>query len=324
MGSLRDIHTIIDGKGGDRITEKSVGLQKKRKETVSPIVEKNGAIDESLFYDESSLPHEALYKYYIALDKFGGDITTCGKIFVPSPWETNHWFLFIVDFIKKKILIYDSMRSVTTEAPKRALVSSLRLGLHESLQEGYSNQYKHDTDTFSIDVVNWCPQQTNNHGCGIYVTKFMDNIENLNPQFQLKELRLSDCNNNLIMAFEISPTRQNKNEIVIDYSILGLTAIIGSVKELELGNLWVAHKLFFPPPPSDFVIVVVGGALVKITRTSLKNLNRPYYSCPKNLVSDSLNVLVMNECPNIIIFFQPCKDGLPGVMKQKATTSSFS
>lgn len=92
----------------------------------------------------------------------------------------------------------------------------------------------------------------------------------------------------------------------------------------ELGNLWVAHKLFFPPPPSDFVIVVVGGALVKITRTSLKNLNRPYYSCPKNLVSDSLNVLVMNECPNIIIFFQPCKDGLPGVMKQKATTSSFS
>ncbi|KAI5657356.1 hypothetical protein M9H77_26149 [Catharanthus roseus] len=220
MGFVLDIRTAVDGKRGERITEKSVALQKKRKETVAPIVKKMVHI-----YDESTLSPEALYKYYVAVKKFGGDIVTCEK---------------------KKILIYDSMRNVTTKAPKKALVISLRLGLHESLQAGYSNQYKHYTDTFPIEVVNWCLQQTNNHDCGVYVIKFIDNIENLNLQFQLK-----------------------------------------------LGNLWIAHNLFFHPSPLP--LCGCGWRVLKIIKTSLKNLNRPYYSCPKISVSDNLNVLLINE-----------------------------
>ncbi|KAI5661985.1 hypothetical protein M9H77_21308 [Catharanthus roseus] len=73
------------------------------------------------------------------------------KICVPVYWEDFYWYCFIVNMTKQKILLVDSQRSIELIPRKKALVNSLRIGIHEALKAGLKKRYKLEIDKFPID-----------------------------------------------------------------------------------------------------------------------------------------------------------------------------
>ncbi|KAI5670665.1 hypothetical protein M9H77_11029 [Catharanthus roseus] len=81
-------------------------------------------------------------------------LSTWFQICVPIHWDKDHWFMFIVDILKYKITMLDSLRSCV--AGKKSVVNEV---VYLLLQKFTPNHSKHD--------------------CGVFLMKFLENASNL-------------------------------------------------------------------------------------------------------------------------------------------------
>ncbi|KAI5676143.1 hypothetical protein M9H77_07093 [Catharanthus roseus] len=83
---------------------------------------------------EKGNPPDKLYRYFLVKNEYGGNLISCEKILFPIHWDKDHWLMFIVDILKHKITMLDSLHSFF--AGKKSLVNDVRSGLHKALQHG--------------------------------------------------------------------------------------------------------------------------------------------------------------------------------------------
>jgi len=99
------------------------------------------------------------------------NIFALNKLFIPINIERNHWFCVVVNFEKKIIQCYDSIRG-------RGRMTEM-IYILQYLQDEWrsKNPDNHDLPQMSdwnlIDTTNDTPQQENDRDCGIFTCMFM-------------------------------------------------------------------------------------------------------------------------------------------------------
>ncbi|KAI5675243.1 hypothetical protein M9H77_06193 [Catharanthus roseus] len=63
--------------------------------------------------------NEKEFACFLSESAHGVVLGECEKIYVPVMWTKSHWFLFIVDLIKQKIMLLDSMQTTKESYRKR-------------------------------------------------------------------------------------------------------------------------------------------------------------------------------------------------------------
>ncbi|XP_027109450.1 ubiquitin-like-specific protease 1A [Coffea arabica] len=112
---------------------------------------------------------------YFDADRYGGNIEMCEKIFVPINEDNQHWYCTLVDFVKKKVYILDSLPNSTKQ--RGVVVRKLVQDLDTVLQHKFANKYKFQASSFEFDESPNIPKQLNGNDCGVYVINFMKSAE---------------------------------------------------------------------------------------------------------------------------------------------------
>ncbi|KAI5658622.1 hypothetical protein M9H77_27415 [Catharanthus roseus] len=71
-----------------------------------------------------------------------------GEICVQIHWGKDHWLMFIVDVLKHKITMLDSLRSCVTR--KKSLVNEVRSNHHKALQHGLKDKHEYDVSVMKF------------------------------------------------------------------------------------------------------------------------------------------------------------------------------
>jgi sentrin-specific protease 1 len=102
--------------------------------------------------------------------KKGINIFAYEKVFVPVHVDDNHWCLLVINFKRKRIEYYNSLRSSTSTDGGHRIMQCMKRYIHDESMT-YNQQ--------EIDVLKWekyippsLPQQKNKSDCGVFMCMF--------------------------------------------------------------------------------------------------------------------------------------------------------
>lgn len=150
------------------------------------------------------------------------------RVFIPINTDKVHWHLVLVDMVKKLVLFYDSMISLSegNSAP-------LYLGLTMKwLEDLWMKEKKVPKGDFPLKLwstgVASCPQQENGHDCGVYVLAFMD--------FLSDGLSTSHVDPQLITHYRYKICSYILNGVIVDPRLDTIMSISSRTKSLLPAN----------------------------------------------------------------------------------------
>ena len=97
--------------------------------------------------------------------------------------NNTHWYLCVVDVVKEKVLVFDSL-PVYPNNIRYSAVANVIKQLDQVLQLVIPN-YTPTLINWHIHGVDWAPRQTNGYDCGIFVIKEM-HAQFLDHSFKIK------------------------------------------------------------------------------------------------------------------------------------------
>nr|XP_023898934.1 putative ubiquitin-like-specific protease 1B isoform X1 [Quercus suber]XP_023898935.1 putative ubiquitin-like-specific protease 1B isoform X1 [Quercus suber]XP_023898936.1 putative ubiquitin-like-specific protease 1B isoform X1 [Quercus suber]XP_023898937.1 putative ubiquitin-like-specific protease 1B isoform X1 [Quercus suber]XP_023898938.1 putative ubiquitin-like-specific protease 1B isoform X1 [Quercus suber]XP_023898939.1 putative ubiquitin-like-specific protease 1B isoform X1 [Quercus len=106
-------------------------------------------------------------------DKHMSNLMKCEQIFIPMNDDNSHWYLCVVDFVKRVTYILDSLQSTTSEVIQTKNVKTVVTGLDKLSSFLEKDKYIDSIIIFKLKSPVSNPQQNNGYDCGMYVIKHM-------------------------------------------------------------------------------------------------------------------------------------------------------
>ncbi|KAK1557357.1 hypothetical protein Q3G72_023144 [Acer saccharum] len=114
--------------------------------------------------------------------KFATPWVEIDKVYIPLNYESNHWILAEVDFVEKKIIVYDSKKSFIRSGKKfikfmELLSTLLPLLLHaiDFFSKRLEIHHREDMTPWVVERCENVPQQEKSD-CAVFVIKFAEHL----------------------------------------------------------------------------------------------------------------------------------------------------